>query len=92
LSKIPPPGGASRLLAVSGGDEIVSRSVALSWLVLLLLLLVPLGAPAGALGILILVIPLVLVTTKDGTNCLLAGGVVGDDAHQLVGSGRGVAA
>jgi hypothetical protein len=38
------------------------------------------------------VLPLVLVTTKNGTNRLLAGDVVGDDVHQLVGSGGGVAA
>jgi hypothetical protein len=38
------------------------------------------------------VLPLVLVTTKDSTNRLLAGGIVGDDVHQLVGSGGGVAA
>jgi hypothetical protein len=38
------------------------------------------------------VLPLVLVTTKDGTNRLLAGVIVGDDVHQLVGSGGGVTA
>jgi hypothetical protein len=33
-----------------------------------------------------------LITTKDGTNCLLIGGEVGDDVHQTVGSDEGVAA
>jgi hypothetical protein len=37
-------------------------------------------------------LPLVLVITKDGTNCLLAGGIVGDDVHQLIGGGGGVVA
>jgi hypothetical protein len=32
------------------------------------------------------VLPLVLITTEDGTNHLLAGGEVGDDIHQTVGS------
>jgi hypothetical protein len=36
--------------------------------------------------------PFVLVTTKDGSNRLLADGIVGDDVYQLVGSGGGVAA
>jgi hypothetical protein len=77
---------------VSSGDKIVRCSFALALLVLLLLPVVSLGAPVGALGILILALPLVLVTTKDGTNRLLIGGVVGDDVHQLIGSGGGVAA
>jgi hypothetical protein len=38
------------------------------------------------------VLPLVLVATKDGTNCLLTGGIVGDDVHQFISSGGGVAA
>jgi hypothetical protein len=38
------------------------------------------------------VLPLVLITTKDGTNRLLAGGKVGDDVHQTIGSDGGVAA
>jgi hypothetical protein len=32
------------------------------------------------------VLPLILVATKDGTNCLLVGGEVGDNIHQTVGS------
>jgi hypothetical protein len=36
--------------------------------------------------------PFVLVTAKDGTNCLLASGKVGDDVHQSVGSEWGVMA
>jgi hypothetical protein len=59
-------------------------------LILLLLVVVPLRAPVGARGILAL--PLVLVTAKDGTNRLLAGGEVGDDVHQSIGSDGGVAA
>jgi hypothetical protein len=61
-------------------------------LVLLLLPVVPLGVPVGALGILILPLPFVLVATKDGTNRLLASGIVGDDVHQLISSGGGVVA
>jgi hypothetical protein len=88
-----PARGASRLLAVSSGDKIVRHSLVLALLILLVLPpVVPLGTPVGALRILVLVVPPVLVTTKDGTNRLLAGGVVGDDVHQLVSSGRGVAA
>jgi hypothetical protein len=51
---------------------------------LLVLLLVPFRAPAGAHGVLFLVLPFVLVATKDGTNCLLAGGKVGDNIHQTI--------
>jgi hypothetical protein len=50
-------------------------------LILLLLPVAPLGAPVGALGFFVLAVPLILVATKDGTNRLLAGGVVGDDIH-----------
>jgi hypothetical protein len=46
-----------------------------------LLVVVPLRALVGAHGVLILVLPIVLVTTKDGTNRLLVGGEVGDDVH-----------
>jgi hypothetical protein len=38
------------------------------------------------------VLPVTLVTPKDGTNCLLASGVVGDDVHQFVSGDRGIAA
>jgi hypothetical protein len=38
------------------------------------------------------VLPLILIATKDGTNRLLAGGEVGDDVHQTVGSDGSVAA
>jgi hypothetical protein len=38
------------------------------------------------------VLPFALITTKDGTDRLLAGGEVGDNVHQTVGSDRGVAA
>jgi hypothetical protein len=38
------------------------------------------------------VLPLVLIATKDGTNCLLAGGEVGDNIHQTVGSDGSAAA
>jgi hypothetical protein len=53
-------------------------------LVLLLVVVVPFQAPAGAHGVLFLVLPFVLVATKDGTNCLLAGGKVGDNIHQTI--------
>jgi hypothetical protein len=61
-------------------------------LVLLLLVVVPLRDLVGACGILLLALPFVLVATKDGTNCLLAGGEVGDNIHQTVGSDGSVAA
>jgi hypothetical protein len=38
------------------------------------------------------VLPFVLVATKDGTNCLLTDGEVGDNIHQTVGSDGSVAA
>jgi hypothetical protein len=87
-----PAGRASRLLAVSSGDKIIRRDFVFALLVLLLLPVVPLGTLVGALRVLVLALPLVLVTTKDGTNRLLPGGVVGDNVHQLVGSGGGVVA
>jgi hypothetical protein len=87
-----PTRGSSRLLAVSDNDKVVSRGFVLALLALLLLPVVPLGTPVGALGFFVLALPLILVTTKDGTNHLLAGGIVGDDVHQLVGSDGGIAA
>jgi hypothetical protein len=87
-----PAGGGSRLLAVHNDDKVICRGSVFALLVLLLLPVVPFGAPVGALGFLILALPFVLVTTKDGTNRLLAGGVVGDDVHQLIGGGGGVVA
>jgi hypothetical protein len=86
-----PTGGSSRFFAVSSGDEVISPGFTLALLVLLLVV-ASFGAPVGALGFLVLVLPLILVTTKDGTNCLLNSGIVGDDIHQLVGSGGGVVA
>jgi hypothetical protein len=88
-----PTGGSSRFLAVSGSDKVVSLGFALTLLVLLLLLPVaPLGAPVGALGFVVRALPLILVTTKDATNRLLAGGIVGDDVHQFVRSDGDIAA
>jgi hypothetical protein len=87
-----PTGEASRLLAVSSSDKVVCHGFVFSLLVLLIPPVVPLGAPVRVLGVLVLELPLVLVAKKDGTNRLLAGGVVGDDVHQLIGSGGGVAA
>jgi hypothetical protein len=81
-----------RLFAVSSGNEVIGHGFTLALLVLLLLVVVSFGALVRALGFLVLVLPLVLVTTKNGTNHLLIGGIVGDDVHQLIGSGRGVAA
>jgi hypothetical protein len=75
-----------RLFAVSSGDEVVYHGFVLALLVLLLPI-VPFGTPIGALGIFVLALPLVLVTTKDGTNCLLIGGIASDDVHQLIGGG-----
>jgi nitrate reductase NapE component len=76
-----PRRGSSRLLAVNSSDKVVSRGFTLALMVFLLLPVASLGAPVGALGFLILALPLILVTTKDGTDRLLAGGVVGDDVH-----------
>jgi hypothetical protein len=75
---------------VSGSDKVISRGFTLALLVLLLLSVASLSALVGALGFFVLALPLILVTTKDGTNCLLAGGVVGDDIHQFVGSDGGI--
>jgi hypothetical protein len=61
-------------------------------LLIFLLLLVPLRAPAGARRILFLALPFVLVTANDGTNRLLAGGEVGDNVHQTIGSYESVVA
>jgi hypothetical protein len=86
-----PAGGSSRLFVVDSSDEVVSRGFTLALLVLLLVVVFS-STPVGALEFLVLVLPLVLVATKDGTNRLLAGDIVGDDVHQFVGSGGGVAA
>jgi hypothetical protein len=76
-----------RLLPLGSSDELVGRGLELALLAFLLLLpVVSLGAPGGAHGIVDLLLPLVLVTTKDCTNRLLAGDKVGDDVHQPVGS------
>jgi hypothetical protein len=84
-----PARGSSGLLAVSGSDKVISRGFAFALLIILLLTVVPLGTLVGALGFLILALPITLVTPKDGTNCLLVGGIVGDNVHQFVG-GDGV--
>jgi hypothetical protein len=77
-----PAGGSSRFLAIRSGDKVVRRGFLFALLILLLVVvLVPLRASVGAHGVLILVLPLVLVTAKDGTNRLLARGEVGDDVH-----------
>jgi hypothetical protein len=75
---------------IHSDDKVVHRGFSFALLVLLLPV-VPLGASVGALEILVLALPFVLVTAKDGTNRFLTGGVAGDDVHHLVGSGRGVA-
>jgi hypothetical protein len=85
-----PARGLSRFLAISSSNKVIGKGLELALLVLLLPV-VPLRAPAGARGILLLVLPLVLIATKDGTN-RLAGGEVGDDIHQTVGSDGSVAA
>jgi hypothetical protein len=87
-----PIGGSMRLLAINDSDKAVSHGFTLALLVLLLLPVVPPDASAGALMFLVLALPLILVTTKDGANRLLTGGVVGDDIHQFIGSGRSVTA
>jgi hypothetical protein len=83
--------GTSRLLAIGSGDKIVHRGFTLALLVLLLPV-VSFGASVGALGVLVLALSLVLIATEDGTNCFVANGVVGDDVHQLISYGGGVAA
>jgi hypothetical protein len=85
-----PAGGGSRFLTFDSSDKFVGRGLELALLVLLLSPVVSLGAPAGARGIVDLLLPFVLVTAKDSTNCLLASGKVGDDVHQSVGSEWGV--
>jgi hypothetical protein len=81
-----PAGGASRLLALGSSDELVGWGLKLALLAFLLLAVVSLGAPGGARGIVDLLLPSFLVATKDCTNRLLAGGKVGDNVHQPVGS------
>jgi hypothetical protein len=81
-----PTGGPSRFLTISSSNKVIGRGLLFALLVLLLLPIVPLRAPARARGILFLALPFVLVATKDGTNCLLASGEVGDNIHQTVGS------
>jgi hypothetical protein len=87
-----PTEGASRFLALDSSDKFVGRGLELALLVLLFSLVVPLGAPTRARGIVDLLLPFVLVTAKDSTNCLLAGDKVSDDVHQSVGSEWGVTA
>jgi hypothetical protein len=87
-----PTGRGLRFLVFDSSDKFIGRGLELALLALLLPLVVSLGAPARARGIVDLLFPFVLVTTKDGTNCLLAGGKVGDDVHQSVGSEWGVTA
>jgi hypothetical protein len=87
-----PAGGPSRFLAFSGGNKLVGRGLELALLVLLLFLVVPFRALAGTCGVIGLLLPFVLVTAKDCANCLLAGGKIGDDVHQSVGSEWGVTA
>jgi hypothetical protein len=87
-----PTGGASRFLALDNSDKFIGRGLELALLALLLSSVVSLGASAGVRGIVNLLFPFVLVTAKDGTNCLLAGGKFGDDVHQPVGSEWGVTA
>jgi hypothetical protein len=84
--------GPSRFLVFSGSNKLVGQGLELALLVFLLFLVVPLRALAGACGIVDLLLPFVLVTAKDSANCLLAGGKVGDDVHQSVGSEWGVTA
>jgi hypothetical protein len=79
-----PAGGSSRFLAIRSSDKVVHQGFLFALLILFLLIVVPLRAPVGAHGILVLAFPLVLVTAKDGTNCLLAGGEVGNDVHQAL--------
>jgi hypothetical protein len=76
-----PTGGPSRFLTINSSNKVIGRGLLLALLVLLLLPIIPLLASARAHRILFLLLPLVLVTTKDGTNCFLAGGVAGDDVH-----------
>jgi hypothetical protein len=85
-------GGFSRFLAICSGDKVVCQGFLFALVILLLVVVVPLRALVGAREILVLVLPLVLVTAKDGTNRLLAGGEVGDDVYQAVGSDGGATA
>ena len=90
--------GASRALAVWGSDEglVGVLHFPLSTLVRwdrLLSFLPPLLFLGGGLGLAAVALcgrvflALVCLAVKDGTNCLLAGGIVGGGVEQLVGVG-----
>jgi hypothetical protein len=87
-----PAEGSSRFLTISSGDKVVGRDLLFALLILLLVVVIPLRAPAGACGILFLALPFVLVAAKDGTNRLLTGDEVGNNVHQTVGSDGSAAA
>jgi hypothetical protein len=60
---------------------VISHGFTLALLIFLLLVVAPFGASIGSLRFLVLALPFVLVTAKNGTDHLLADGVVGDDVH-----------
>jgi hypothetical protein len=86
-----PVRGSSRFLTISSDNKVIGRGLLFA-LLTLLLLLVSLRASAGARGILFLALPFVLVAAKDGINRLLAGGEVGDNVHETLGSDGSAAA
>jgi hypothetical protein len=60
-----PAGGSSRFLTISSGDKVIGRGLLFALLIFLLLVVVPLRAPARARGILFFALPFVLVAAKD---------------------------
>jgi hypothetical protein len=77
---------------ISSANKVVGQGLLFALLIFVLLLVVPFRAPARARGILFFALPFVLVATKDGTNCLLASGEVGDNIYQTIGRDGSVAA
>jgi hypothetical protein len=82
-----PARGASRLLAFDSSDKLIGRGLELALLALFLLPVVSLGAPAGARGVVDLLLPFVLLTAEDGTNCLLVAKLVTMSINPLAVSG-----
>jgi hypothetical protein len=86
--------GASRRLprvpVLGGGDKVCVGGVAFRLRLLLALLLG--AALSGRLGDFFRLAPLrLLVLPEDGLDCLLAGGELGGDVHQLACPGGGLA-
>jgi hypothetical protein len=79
--------GASRLLALDRGKEIVVEGLSLI-LSRFLLVVVLFGPPAGAFVVFCWCLPLAALVAKESTDDLLVGSVVRHYVHQLVDSLR----